>query len=197
MSKKGSHRELIVNIAGLLMLALGVWALVRMFLHLETIATPWVFLYLLCLVLAVMGAHLIGADQPVPKSASSSSTVKSVPMPPRNEYQIGMSEERRQYLAAHVPPELRHNTRPVVDTTQYAKQLNKENPAICPKCGSSNTEYLGKKGGVDGGRMVAGAAVGAVVGGGVGELAGAAVGATTGKKKEMLCRDCGHRWTFK
>lgn len=129
--------------------------------------------------------------------AQTNASVKRVPMPPRNSYQTGMSEERRQYLASHVPPELRGGTRPVVNTAQYAKQLNKRNPAICPKCGSSNTEYLGKKGGVSTGRMVAGAAIGAAVGGGVGELAGAAVGATTGKKKEMLCRDCGHRWEFK
>lgn len=198
MSKRSNHRELAVGVIGLLMLALGAWALIHMFLHPETIATSDIFLYLLCLVAGVIGAHLVGADQPVPKQAApKSATVMSVPMPPPNPDQAGMSEERRQYLASHVPPELRGGTRPVVNTAQYARQLNKKNPAICPKCGSSNTEYLGKKGGVDGSRMVAGAAIGAAVGGGVGELAGAAVGATTGKNKEMLCRDCGHRWTFK
>lgn len=91
----------------------------------------------------------------------------------------------------------RKTTGATLQTADTPKQLNKKNPTICPKCGSSNTEYLGKKGGVSGGRMVAGAAIGAAVGGGIGELAGAAVGATTGKKKEMLCRNCGYRWVFK
>lgn len=75
------------------------------------------------------------------------------------------------------------------NTTAEARRMNRKNPTICPKCGSSNTAFLGKKGGVSVGR--------AIVGGAVFGVAGAAVGAATGKKKEMICRDCGHRWTFK
>ena len=84
-----------------------------------------------------------------------------------------------------------------IEANRTPKQRNRENPTICPRCGSSNTMVAGDRTKVSVGGAIVGAAAGEALGGALGSAIGAGVGAVGKHVTKMVCRDCGARWEFK
>lgn len=84
-----------------------------------------------------------------------------------------------------------------IEANKTPQERNRENPTICPCCGSSNTTVISDRNKLSVGGAVVGGIAGSALGGPAGAALGAGVGSVGKHVTKMVCRDCGKRWEFK